>query len=406
MPLSIKNLLVYHNTMRRLACLTSLMLFVALPAIAGDVPLPASKIEILRRTDQQLESETRRQGQLRTNLQKIDGELGGLRSTMIKVAREVKAREKEMSELEDKIADLQEERTTLQKKLQKDHKGIADLATALLRLRQIPPEALIARPGAPLETAQTAMILKDVITPLQTRALALRSDMAHLDNLEQDLKKRQQTLKDASKKLLVDQTELAELVRRRERAYDSVRNDLKSQEQDIQKLAQGAADFRELLKRLEDRNNQLANEQNKQAESSTIASLPATSLKDLGDTQMPISGLIRIGYGGKDELGSSSQGLRIEGRAGAIIVAPMNGIIRYQGFFKNYGNMLIIEHAKNYHSLVAGLAKIDTVVGQSVDAGEPLGTLGTTRTGRPSLYYELRQGGKPINPARIFADLG
>jgi septal ring factor EnvC (AmiA/AmiB activator) len=68
--------------------------------------------------------------------------------------------------------------------------------------------------------------------------------------------------------------------------------------------------------------------------------------------------------------------------------------------------MVIIEHGKNYHSLVAGLSKIDTVIGQSVMAGEPIGSLGSARSGRPALYYELRQNGKPINPSRVFADLG
>jgi septal ring factor EnvC (AmiA/AmiB activator) len=105
-------------------------------------------------------------------------------------------------------------------------------------------------------------------------------------------------------------------------------------------------------------------------------------------------------------MGSASQGWRIEGRGGALVVAPMNGIIKYQGNFKNYGNMIIIEHAKNYHSLVAGLSKIDTVVGQSVEAGEPLGTLAAPRAERPAVYYELRQNGKPVNPSRLFADIG
>jgi septal ring factor EnvC (AmiA/AmiB activator) len=130
------------------------------------------------------------------------------------------------------------------------------------------------------------------------------------------------------------------------------------------------------------------------------------ALKSLGDIQMPISGIIRTGYGASDYLGSASQGIKIEGRAGGLVVAPMNGVVRYKGSFKNYGNMIIIEHAKNYHSLVAGLAKIDTVVGQSVMAGEPVGALGAARGARPALYYELRQNGKPVNPARIFADLG
>jgi len=85
----------------------------------------------------------------------------------------------------------------------------------------------------------------------------------------------------------------------------------------------------------------------------------------------------------------------------------MGGIVRFAGYFKNYGNMLIIEHKNGYHSLIAGLEKIDTVVDQSVSAGEPLGNLYRTDNGKPpTLYFELRHKGKAINPARKFTELG
>jgi septal ring factor EnvC (AmiA/AmiB activator) len=81
--------------------------------------------------------------------------------------------------------------------------------------------------------------------------------------------------------------------------------------------------------------------------------------------------------------------------------------VRYTGPFKNYGQLVIIEHQKGYHSLVAGLDRIDTVVGQSVSAGEPVGILGPAPDGgKPSVYYELRHKGQPVNPARFFAELG
>ena len=71
------------------------------------------------------------------------------------------------------------------------------------------------------------------------------------------------------------------------------------------------------------------------------------------------------------------------------------------------GNMVILEHKNGYHSLIAGLKKIDTVVGQTVSAGEPLGFLDRGGEGRkPSVYYELRRNGEPVNPALKFADLG
>ena len=95
-------------------------------------------------------------------------------------------------------------------------------------------------------------------------------------------------------------------------------------------------------------------------------------------------------------------GVVIESRPRSTVVAPMSGKILYANKFKNYGKLIIIEHKDGYHSLVAGLGKIDTVVGQVVIAGEPLGTLSVTSTqgGRPTLYYELRKNGKSVNPSK------
>jgi septal ring factor EnvC (AmiA/AmiB activator) len=56
---------------------------------------------------------------------------------------------------------------------------------------------------------------------------------------------------------------------------------------------------------------------------------------------------------------------------------------------------LIIEHGDGYHSLLAGLERIDGAVGQWLVAGEPVGVM---PTGDASLYLELRHHDQPINP--------
>src|SRR5262249_39069692 len=127
-----------------------------------------------------------------------------------------------------------------------------------------------------------------------------------------------------------------------------------------------------------------------------------------GQPRLPVSGIIRTRYDEPDSFGAPSKGITIESRTGALVVAPMGGVVRFAGHFRNYGTIVIIEHQKGYHSLIAGLEKIDTVVGQSVSAGEALGRLHAASSPgeKPALYYELRLNGRPVNPAEKFADLG
>ena len=71
----------------------------------------------------------------------------------------------------------------------------------------------------------------------------------------------------------------------------------------------------------------------------------------------------------------------------------------FAGPFRGYGQILIIGHGDGYHSLLAGLDRIDSSVGQWLVAGEPVGTM-PDGAGKPRLYLELRHDNQPINPRR------
>jgi len=83
---------------------------------------------------------------------------------------------------------------------------------------------------------------------------------------------------------------------------------------------------------------------------------------------------------------------------GAQVIAPHDGLVAFSGPFRGYGLLLIIEHAEGYHTLLAGMARIDATVGQRLLAGEPVGVMGQDEA-KPALYVELRRQGQPVNPS-------
>ena len=89
------------------------------------------------------------------------------------------------------------------------------------------------------------------------------------------------------------------------------------------------------------------------------------------------------------------RGISLAPRGGAQAVAPAAGRVVFAGPYQGYGNIVIIEHAGGWTSLVTGLAQLDIRVGQSLVAGAPLGIAGP---GRPVLGLELRRAGEPVNP--------
>jgi septal ring factor EnvC (AmiA/AmiB activator) len=84
-------------------------------------------------------------------------------------------------------------------------------------------------------------------------------------------------------------------------------------------------------------------------------------------------------------------------------VAP--GRVVHAGWFKGYGNLIIVDHGGGYHTLVAHLATMRTAMGEDVEAGEVLGTVGDSGSLKgPYLYFELREKGKPVDPRPWLAE--
>ncbi len=128
---------------------------------------------------------------------------------------------------------------------------------------------------------------------------------------------------------------------------------------------------------------------------------------DAGATlRMPARGRVVRHYGQSAGSEGTAKGINIEARGGAQVVAPYDGQVVYAGPFRRYGQILIIEHGGRYHTLLAGLDRIDAVVGQWLLAGEPIGTLSSPQDGNPELYFELRRAGQPINPLPWLATTG
>lgn len=131
------------------------------------------------------------------------------------------------------------------------------------------------------------------------------------------------------------------------------------------------------------------------------ASRPTSSEKSFSQGQgrmpFPARGRIITRYGQTNDVGVVNKGLEIATRKGAQVIAPYDGQVVFSGPFRGYGLLLIIEHSEGYHTLLAGMARIDVPVGQRLLSGEPVGVMGQDEA-KPTLYVELRRNGQPVNP--------
>jgi septal ring factor EnvC (AmiA/AmiB activator) len=107
----------------------------------------------------------------------------------------------------------------------------------------------------------------------------------------------------------------------------------------------------------------------------------------------PLEGNVITGYG------DSSSGLLIAGTAGAEVHAVADGRVAFANWLKGYGLIVIVDHGNGLMSLYANNDALLKNAGDNVHAGEAISTVGSSGgQGRNALYFEIRQGGKAVDP--------
>jgi len=124
---------------------------------------------------------------------------------------------------------------------------------------------------------------------------------------------------------------------------------------------------------------------------SEAATLPLKPFR--GDLDWPVRGDVRQRFG----LGGS-KGIEISAAEGADARAIHDGVVAFAATFSGFGNLVILDHGSQTFSLYGDLLEIAVKKGAHVDRGQPVGSVGPTRSGAAGLYFELRIDGQPVDP--------
>jgi murein DD-endopeptidase MepM/ murein hydrolase activator NlpD len=104
--------------------------------------------------------------------------------------------------------------------------------------------------------------------------------------------------------------------------------------------------------------------------------------------------------------GAFHAGLDFRGPVGAPIYAAAKGVVSFAGRKQGYGNCVEIDHGNGLMTRYAHMSRFGVVAGQSVTAGDSIGAIGSTgRSTGPHLHFEVRIGGRAVNP-RPFLEKG
>ena len=366
---------------------------------------------------------------LKAEIEAMEGDRTQQNAALIAAAQRVKLAEIEVSDVEDRISDLIVRELEVRGRLDGADSEIANVLAALERISLNPPPALIVDPDDALGSARGAMLIAAILPELKQKADTVAADLKALTDIKLAALAEEQTLKANHEVLEEEQLRIATLIAARKQGITQRNEDLVAEEAEALALAEKAASLRELIGALSERASngavstpepdpnlpQLSPEAIALAFADAARNQPAVPFAlAQGYLVPPANGVTVVDFGANDGRGGIAQGQSIMTRADAQVVAPADGWVLYKGPYLNYGQIVILNTGSGYTALLAGLDTITADIGQFVQMGEPLGTMGSRTIGRtvttnagneqPTLYIELRQNNEPFDPAGWWAN--
>ncbi|MBO6717194.1 MAG: murein hydrolase activator EnvC [Rhizobiaceae bacterium] len=343
-----------------------------------------------------------------------------LTAALIQAAKTERKLSEEAAEIEQRIVLLDGQELGLRQSLAERRGVLAEVLGALQRMGLNPPPAILVRPEDALSSVRSAILLGAVVPEMRAETEILIADLRELGRLSTTIAAERDRLLETVAEQAAEQERLGQLIAEKAKLRSETEDTLEAERQRAGELAAKASSLRELIATLEE---EIEKARRAEAAASAPPDIPVPDENRLaapvpfeslvGQVSLPVSGRIGLHFGEPDGAGGTMFGDIVTTQSGAIVTAPADGSVLYAGPFRSYGQLLILNAGDGYHIVLAGMGRISVALGQSVLAGEPVGTMGEARLAsalalvdgntEPELYVEFRKNGKPVDPTPWWA---
>lgn len=291
----------------------------------------------------------------------------------------------------------------LSRQLRARQDEISDLLGVLQTIETSAPPVLLVHPAGPLGSARAAMMLAELTPALNARADRLRRDLDEVRMLRLLQESAARTLADGLAGIQTARADLSQAIAERTdlpRRFteDPVRTAiLISSTETLDGFASGLAEI-------------AADE---------IGTIDADVSARKGTIALPVLGVVLRRANEADAAGIRRPGLIVATRPRALVTTPTAATIRYRGPLLDLGNVVILEPQADTLFVLSGLAEVFGEPGQVIPSGTPVGLMGGAAPEKgailsPSgdgtgadlsetLYMEVREGNRPVDPEIWFA---
>lgn len=322
------------------------------------------------------------------------------RDRVAALSQTIRAYETGLAALRGALREAALREATLTRSFQAKRSGIGRLLGVLATMEANPGPLLLLHPEGALGSARSGMILADVTPALQSEALALKAELQELADLR--------TLQLSAGEVLKSGLAAAQAARTALSKAISDRTDLPRRFTEDPEVLKGLLDSADTLDAFA-------------AGLSPDTEVGTSFATEMGRLPLPVLGTPLRLPDEADAAGVRRPGVTLATRAHALVTAPWPATIRFRGPLLDYGNVMILEPGDGYLLVLGGMETLYGEVGEVVAANAPLGLMGGPATasaefvavgpdgsgGRDTetLYMELRQGARPVDPMAWFTGL-
>lgn len=361
-----------------------------LPSFCFAQQNPDSTKSELNRVTSQIQAAESQHKKLREKAKVVQKEILDVRRKMVNAAGSIQEQEESLDRLEQKLHEFEAQQAQMKDRLELRKMQRVQVLAALQNLAWKPTEALLAQPLQPQDTLRSAILLREAVPQLEYSTEGLRRDLNKVASLTTAIRAQYAQIKTMTKRLEEKRKSMNVLIKKKSQLQSTFANESQQAKQKADNLAKQARDLKDLIARLD------AESQRKRSLQQTSGVPTGAFMAAKGRIPYPVKGTVIKQFGDATEAGTKARGLTIRTRANAQVISPYDGTVLFADNFRGYGQLVIIEHGDGYHTLLAGIGRLDTSVGQSLLAGEPVGIM--VAQNNPTLYIELRKDGQPINP--------
>ncbi|MGB3916149.1 MAG: peptidoglycan DD-metalloendopeptidase family protein [Thiothrix litoralis] len=383
-------------------------------------------------------ADPQKQQQLQRDIRQLSSALKSQQGESRALQDEVTQLEKKLGDISDKYYQTEKKAEATQAKLEesgrKQHKldaeldtqksGLAQQLQALYTAGEQSPLRLLLRQDDPSDISRTIRYFEYLNDSRVNRIQGIQKTLKEIQSVRLSIVKDSADLQQLNQTLEQQKKDIQQTLTARSTVLGNIKSDIRSKEKQLGKLKTEEANLQAVIDRLARKAEAQAAEKLAQAQAKPEAPqktvtqarqkttdsgtpvkarfTPNQAFSTLrGKLSWPVQGRIIHSYGSSRNEKQRWRGVVLAASGGTKVRAVAKGRVAFAGWMDGYGHLIIIEHDNNYMSLYGYNRAIYKKEGAIVNANETIAAVGNSSgQSQDALYFEIRQGTSPQNPAR------